>query len=208
MTVAAAVGVLTLTAPAQADERVAAPGPAVEVHGLQQALDRMVADGAPGAILFRYDNGRVTALRSGVADLDAGTPMAARSRFRIGSLTKTYVATAVLQLVAQDRVRLDEPASDYLPRLLAAHGRITVEASGDGGRREAYGLGLGRVSTPCGPAWGHGGNFPGYVTYAYSSSDGSRQTVLMVNEDPMSLPATAGSQFRRLFLRSFCGSHE
>src|SRR5439155_18391394 len=90
------------------------------------ALDELVADGAPGALLYTYDSGRVTALHSGLADTDAGTPMDPQDRYRIGSLTKTYVSTAVLQLVAKHRVHLGDPASRYLPRLLAGGPRVTV----------------------------------------------------------------------------------
>jgi CubicO group peptidase (beta-lactamase class C family) len=38
-------------------------------------------------------------------------------RFRIGSTTKTFVATLVLQLVAVGKIGLDTPAAGYLPRL-------------------------------------------------------------------------------------------
>ena len=52
--------------------------------------------------------------------------MGPRASYRIGSLTKTYVSTAVLQLVAQHRVALDAPASRYLPDLLKGQPRTTV----------------------------------------------------------------------------------
>ena len=43
-------------------------------------------------------------------------------------------------------------------------------------------------SLPCGRAWGHGGNFPGYLELPISSPDGSRQAVLLVNADPSLIP--------------------
>lgn len=56
--------------------------------------------------------------RSGVADIDRGTPVRPGSRFRIGSVTKTFTAVVVLQLAAEGRLRLDVPVSRYLPGFL------------------------------------------------------------------------------------------
>jgi CubicO group peptidase (beta-lactamase class C family) len=50
----------------------------------------------------------------GVADIAAGTPVDEDTVFRIGSITKTMTAIAVLQLCEQGLVELDAPASDYL----------------------------------------------------------------------------------------------
>ncbi|MBF9128464.1 beta-lactamase family protein [Plantactinospora sp. S1510] len=58
--------------------------------------------------------------RSGVADLRTGAPVPDGARFRIGSVTKVFTATVVLQLVAEGRVGLDVPVQRYLPRLLPA----------------------------------------------------------------------------------------
>ena len=50
----------------------------------------------------------------GVADVAAGTPVDEDTVFRIGSVTKTMTAIAVMQLAEQGLVDLDAPASDYL----------------------------------------------------------------------------------------------
>ncbi|BAW07448.1 serine hydrolase domain-containing protein [Nocardia seriolae] len=50
----------------------------------------------------------------GVADIGAGVAITEDTVFRIGSLTKTFTAIAVLQLVEQGEVDLDGPARDYL----------------------------------------------------------------------------------------------
>ncbi|GGO13341.1 serine hydrolase [Micromonospora parathelypteridis] len=67
---------------------------------------------------------------SGRADLRTGRPMRADERIRIGSTTKTFTATVVLQLVAEGRLGLDTPIETYLPGLVRANGydgrRITV----------------------------------------------------------------------------------
>ena len=373
--VTALVAGLTVVDPAASAapaERTAASAPtAADTARLQDGLDQLVEDGAPGALLYTYENGRTTQLQSGVADLTTSTPMGPLATYRIGSLTKTYVSTTVLQLSSRHRVRLDAPARRYLPGLLAGHPRVTVrqllnhtsgiydfnedprvlapylagnlghvwtpralvrialsneplsapgaayhysntnyvllglmvqavtgrplgdvlrggvfaqahlrstsltrsrtlpepaahgyfvpeggdrmdltslypypwasgavvstapevaqfyrhllsgrllpprlmaamtttnDASAEDGPGTAYGLGLESFETPCGTAWGHGGNFPGYITYVYSSRRGSRQTVLMLNEDPGSLPKKFGPVFLDLLDDAYCGS--
>lgn len=66
------------------------------------------------------------------------------------------------------------------------------------------GLGLERFPTPCGAAWGHNGVIAGYVTYAFSSRDGNRQTVLMVNKDATALSEQAGTRFFRTLTHAYC----
>ena len=95
---------------------------------------------------------------------------------------------------------------DLLPGRLLSTMRTTVDASAEDGAGTAYGLGLERFPTSCGPAWGHGGNFPGYVTYVYSSPSGSRQTVLLLNEDPATLAPKVGRGFMRLLDLAHCGT--
>ncbi|WP_197679875.1 serine hydrolase domain-containing protein [Microlunatus soli] len=63
---------------------------------------------------------------SGVARPGATSPVTGAERFRIGSVTKTFVATVVLQLVDQSRVGLDEPIERYLPGLVPNGKIITV----------------------------------------------------------------------------------
>jgi D-alanyl-D-alanine carboxypeptidase len=58
--------------------------------------------------------------RSGVSDVHSGRPVPAGARFRIGSVTKVFTATVVLQLAAEGRLRLDAPVAHYLPGLLPA----------------------------------------------------------------------------------------
>jgi CubicO group peptidase (beta-lactamase class C family) len=50
----------------------------------------------------------------GLADVAAATPVTQDTVFRIGSVTKTFTAIAVLQLCEQGLVDLDAPANDYL----------------------------------------------------------------------------------------------
>src|SRR6266540_6143579 len=101
----------------------AAPALAATGSPLQQALDRItVQDGAPGAEAVVTDHGRVTVTRSGVGDVTTGRPFPRDAVFRAGSITKTFVATVVLQLVAEGKGKLDEPIERYLPGVVTGNG--------------------------------------------------------------------------------------
>ncbi|WP_158892647.1 serine hydrolase domain-containing protein [Amycolatopsis anabasis] len=98
---------------------------------VQRALDRIVeADGLPGAQAVLTWRGRSWEITSGVGDLRTGRPFPPESRVRIGSNTKPFVATVVLQLVAERRVDLDAPIERYLPGVVRGNGndgsRISV----------------------------------------------------------------------------------
>jgi D-alanyl-D-alanine carboxypeptidase len=72
---------------------------------------------------------------------------------------------------------------------------------------QRYGLGLESYPTSCGRiAWGHNGTFPGYFVHAFTSGDGQRQAVLMVNMDATSLPKPAARLFYPLIDSAYCGT--
>ncbi|MFI6154422.1 serine hydrolase domain-containing protein [Kitasatospora sp. NPDC051170] len=66
----------------------------------------------------------------GVADKTSGTPMSPDLYMRIGSVTKTMTATAVLQLVDQGKVGLDDPISKYVQGVPGGD-KISVRDLGD-----------------------------------------------------------------------------
>ena len=70
----------------------------------------------PGAIIGIWQDGASPYVRAfGVRDTATGEPMATDLHMRIGSVTKTFVTTAILQLVDQGQVNLDDPISKYVP---------------------------------------------------------------------------------------------
>jgi D-alanyl-D-alanine carboxypeptidase len=93
---------------------------------LQQDVDALVAAGAPGAILLVRNGNRTTRLVSGVADLSTQRKITQGDHYRIASLTKTYVATVVLQLVAEGKLRLSDTVERWLPGLVPNGNRITI----------------------------------------------------------------------------------
>jgi methyl acetate hydrolase len=64
----------------------------------------------------------------GVADAETGRPMTADAMFRIASMTKAIASTALMQLVEQNALQLDDPAEKYLPQLA----KLSVFESFDG----------------------------------------------------------------------------
>jgi D-alanyl-D-alanine carboxypeptidase len=341
---------------------------------LQKSVDDLVAAGAPGAILLARDGAKSSTYTAGVADLATRQTIRARDRYRIASLTKTFTATVVLQLVAEGKLRMSDSIERWLPGLVPngknitihqllghtsglfdfendprfiepylngdlgyfrsaearvalatshdplyppgqtttstysntnytvlgliveaathksigsqlrrrlfeplklsatsfpvrrttiggshAHGyfligqsplvdvtEISPSLAGAGGAIVStvgdvavfyrallsgrllkpaqlkamkttlpskgdvdgvrYGLGLMRIPTSCGPAWGHSGGFPGFLTYALSSETGDRQSVLMVNIDPTAMPEGGMPKFLQALIAGFCTS--
>ena len=70
----------------------------------------------PGAIVGVWQDGKAPYVQAfGVRDTASGEPMATDLHMRIGSLTKTFTVTAVLQLVDQGKIGLDDPIDRYVP---------------------------------------------------------------------------------------------
>jgi D-alanyl-D-alanine carboxypeptidase len=94
---------------------------------LDAALNDVVATGVPGIIVRVKDAHQAARSHvAGVAEVVTSIPMRSSARYRVGSITKTFVATIVLQLVGEGRLRLDEPVAERLPGLLSNGARITV----------------------------------------------------------------------------------
>lgn len=366
---AAVAALLSITfAPAVAVGHASVSGP--PPVSLRQDINALVGVGTPGVVVITRHAGRVTRLAAGRADVRTRTPMRVGDNFRIGSLTKTYVATVVLQLAAQGKLTLDDTVAHWLPGLVPGGASITIRqllshssgiadfdqdprvlkpylggnlsyhwspralikiavshkplftpgarysysntnyllaglivqaatghtlavelkrrifrplhlentsfqthpglsapyahgyyvfdkppatdisglspypwaagaivASGtdvmafyhallagellpaaeldtmkttlsEGPQTDLpgsrYGLGLESYQLPCGRAWGHGGNFPGYLVYSLTSDDAKRQAEVLLNEDPSSLPAQAAPRFQKLLDDAYC----
>ena len=366
-----AVGVAALLAVTFAAAASAGHSARRSFPSLQKDINALVAAGAPGVVVTARRGHRVEQTAGGFADVRTRTPMRATDLFRTGSLTKTYVATVVLQMVAEGTLSLEDTVERWLPGLVTngdtitlrqllnhssgipefdqdprvlkpylagnlgyrwsplalvkvalshkasapglhhsysntnyllvglvveaashhtlaaelkrriftplhldattfqlhlgpdapyAHGYFTlgkppatdisalsaypwaagaIVSSGadtatfyrallrgqllptkqldemkttlsEGAKTDfpgsRYGLGLESLRLPCGRAWGHGGNYPGYLVYSLTSNDGSRQAVVLLNEDPASLPKSALHEFLKLLVKSYCGA--
>ncbi|GAA4202356.1 serine hydrolase domain-containing protein [Actinocatenispora rupis] len=85
---------------------------------LAAALDDVHRAGMPGLFAEVRDGDETWQGAAGVADLDTGRPATADLRHRVGSITKTFTAAAVLRLVEHGAVGLDTPIGRYLPALV------------------------------------------------------------------------------------------
>ncbi|WP_214369734.1 serine hydrolase domain-containing protein [Pseudonocardia sp. H11422] len=94
---------------------VPAPVPAFATT-LRPALETRLRElRAPGAVVLVDVPGQGTWLTGlGVGDLDTGARMRVDDHVRTASVTKTFTATVVLQLVDEGRVRLDDPVATYV----------------------------------------------------------------------------------------------
>jgi CubicO group peptidase (beta-lactamase class C family) len=72
--------------------------------------------GFPGLSLAVVRDGRVVKARGyGLASLELGVPATKESVYEIGSLTKQFTATAVMMLVEEGRIRLDDSLARFFP---------------------------------------------------------------------------------------------
>ncbi|TGB16567.1 class A beta-lactamase-related serine hydrolase [Streptomyces palmae] len=98
---------------------------------LRTELRRALAEGpAPGAAVLVRAGGRTRFTAAGVSDVWTGRPVQQADHFRAGSLTKTFLATVVLQLCAEGRLGPADRVERYLPGLLRGPGldgrKVTV----------------------------------------------------------------------------------
>lgn len=81
----------------------------------------------PGAAVLVVQNGEaVLSAAYGMADLDKGTAITKDTNFRLASVTKQFTATAILLLVKDGLVGLDEPVRQILDGMPAVAGTVTV----------------------------------------------------------------------------------
>ncbi|MEU2791580.1 serine hydrolase domain-containing protein [Streptomyces sp. NPDC007100] len=97
----------------------------------QEALDRLVSETwMPGVAAQARDGGGVWSGTAGVADLETGRGRSAADHFRAASITKTFLATLVLQLEAEGKLALDDSVDRWLPGVIRGNGndgrRISV----------------------------------------------------------------------------------
>ncbi|WP_380283649.1 serine hydrolase domain-containing protein [Kitasatospora purpeofusca] len=113
----AAAPAATTTATTIAEDAAGSPELSPELQArLDEAIQQVMQQaGIPGVQVGLWMTGRGTYLRAfGVADKETGAPMTDRLNMRIGSETKTFTATAVLQLVDEGLIGLDDPIAAHL----------------------------------------------------------------------------------------------
>ena len=91
-----------------------APGPALDLPAIEAAVSTYLErNGAPGAVVAITDGPDVVLLR-GFGETSEGEPMTPETGVPVASLSKSFTALAVMQLVEEGRVDLDQPVVRYL----------------------------------------------------------------------------------------------
>lgn len=91
------------------------------------ALMREYDGAVPGASVLVIQDGRAVVRRAyGFADLDARTPATPATNYRLASVTKQFTAAAILALVEDGKLSLDDPIRKWLPALPTVADPITI----------------------------------------------------------------------------------
>lgn len=138
---AGSLGLAACNPPSQASaDTVSEAVPAArELNGeglatLDAALDQFAQAGArSGYVALIARDGVVQHIsEAGYADIEAERPMTADTLVRIASMTKPVTAVAVLQLVEDGALRLDQPLADIIPAFADARVAVSTSAGEDG----------------------------------------------------------------------------
>ncbi|AWW39558.1 peptidase [Streptomyces sp. AS58] len=102
-------------------------GPSLGAHSgghvaTRAAMRAAVADGVPGVTATARDTHGTWQATAGVGDLRTDRPRSTADRYRVGSITKTFVATVLLQLEAEGRLALDDTVDEWLPGAVRGNG--------------------------------------------------------------------------------------
>jgi CubicO group peptidase (beta-lactamase class C family) len=106
---------------------------------INQMIERRIAAGdLAGAVAIVARKGKVVHHSAqGMMDLDSKKPMASSSMFRIASMTKPVIGVAVMMLVEEGKLHLNDPVSRYIPQfkdMKVAMPIATPPQGGAGGR--------------------------------------------------------------------------
>ena len=105
------------------------PPPRLQEDSLAPALRKDVKALSPQEFRGSSYSSVVTVARCSsraASNLEKKTPMRVGDRFRIGSVTKSFVATVVLQLVGEGKLSLDDSVEDWLPGMVPNGDNITI----------------------------------------------------------------------------------
>ncbi|MFJ6571122.1 serine hydrolase domain-containing protein [Streptomyces sp. NPDC091292] len=144
-----------------------------EKPSVQRQLDLLVGeDGVPGALAY---DGRRT-VTAGTAELGSGKPMVGTDgRFRAASDTKAFTAAAVMRLVADGKLRLDDRAGRYVPQLAGSPITLRQLLKQRSGLTEYANLvdwqQPGTPETYLGLALRHGSDFEADTAWGYSNTN-------------------------------------
>lgn len=108
----------------------AASSAAAAPSTFQTDVNSLVDAGVTSVVAQTDNRGIVTNAVAGTAQLGTSTPVFPNTHYRTGSVTKSFVAATVLQLVGEGKLSLDDTVARWLPGLITGNGndgaKITV----------------------------------------------------------------------------------
>jgi CubicO group peptidase (beta-lactamase class C family) len=79
-------------------------------------FSRVITNSGAGAAVLVAQNGKVLLQKGyGLADISAGTPITPQTKFRIGSITKQFTASAILKLQEQGKLSVGDKLAKFFP---------------------------------------------------------------------------------------------
>src|SRR5215472_9728032 len=104
-------------------ERCASPKDGIRIEMSDMTLAALVKAAAekfaiPGVAVAVWVDGTETYACHGVTSLEDPRPVDEHTLYALGSISKTFTATAIMRLVAQGMVDLDAPVRRYVPELV------------------------------------------------------------------------------------------
>lgn len=100
------------------------PGTAAHLEAL---ADRAVDAGIPGVSVAVVSGDQTVLVARGVADRVTNEELTPDHRFRVASMTKSVVASIVLQLVREGKLALSDTVEDWLPGMLPENADASIE---------------------------------------------------------------------------------
>jgi len=114
-----------LAAPAHSEQQSAPLCPS-SAAAIEASINRTMAQGAPGMVVGVDRAGEPLFVRAfGLADLENNVPVIRGTVFKLASITKQFTAAAVLSLVEDEKISLDDRLSRFVPELPQA-GQVTL----------------------------------------------------------------------------------
>lgn len=103
---------------AEAAAQIISP-PAEDLARLDQWINTYLSENnIPGGLVAVASKGRILHLETyGMANVELAVPVTDSTVFEIGSISKQFVSAAVMLLVQENKIRLDDPIHQYLPNL-------------------------------------------------------------------------------------------
>lgn len=104
----------------------------IDIRGRTTQIEKMVAEemeknAIPGIAVAIAQNGKLVYSKGfGYSDLENKVPFTAQTVTRIGSISKSFTALSVMQLVEQDKINLDAEVQTYVPTFPKKAAPITI----------------------------------------------------------------------------------